>query len=1629
MKNLYTLLSFILFVSLTSFGQGKVNYDTRSRFYLGFNVGATYHTKTEVDLNNMFRGGGGFTFGYSFGMKPDRLLSLDLQLCYLLGSFKGASQVPYEFNSTNSLDVLGNGVVLGQIDEYNTAYGKYAPNFHTWVNDWSLELKLNTNRLRENTGWNLFVLGGIGYNRYTTHADFYDANSSQIKYESDWYDNVVFNDDYESKIVENIDWMPSFGVGLERQITPNSAFTLMGRTTWTRNNDFDGLTNSFSGQTSGANDKYHYVSAGIKFYLGGRHNTYVEDDEDPILDPNPPLPVTGKKPVARFTVPNKTPINLTVDQYSLLALVQNVVGKQDITFTHNGKILSNYAYNANTDQLNFSAILTAGQNIFTVTAINDYGRAEDQTVIIYTPITVVELPEVTITKPGLNNITVANATYNFEATVLHVSGKQNISIYINGNNNPNFNYNGNSKQVTASLTLLPGKNIVTITGTNTDGSDSETTTIIYRKVVTGNPPIVTIITPSVNPLNTSISSVNVVAKVINVSAKSNIKITVNGVNTNNFSFNTNDKTVRFNVSLLNGSNSVIVKGTNQFGHDLSETTIIYKKVVSKQPPVVSITNPGVSGSAVSTSQINIIGKVLFVNQKNNISVVVNGSVLNNFSYNFNNKEVKFLANLVQGSNTVQIIATNIDGQDQANTLVIYQPVQIAKPPVVNIYSPLNGTVVNVPNVTVQGNAMNVSSKNNVTVLINGQSTSNFNFNTSTQNVTLNTNLQTGNNTIQIIGSNADGQDQAIVNIVYNKPVVKTPPVVAIIDPSIDNKVYTVGNVTVKSTVLFVSSANDINVKLNGNNIYNFSFNANTKLLTIPISLVSGTNTLLVTGSNSDGTDTKQRVIRYKKAVTINPPTVNYINPGVSPITVNNPSFSVKAITTSIASKNQIELKQNGTVINSNGYSFVGSTLNYSSTLVLGNNIFEVTVTNNGGTDSKTTMIEYKKEVVPCTKPTIGYVAPSPNSTVTVANQNIEAQINNHIPGTVVTLKLNGASQGVMSFNQGTQIANKNVSLKQGVNTLEVTVTNSCGINKSTFIINYNYTAPCKKPVLVITSSNQPISAVKFLLKGNVTNIVSANQVVLKLNGVTKTISLTNGIFTANLTLNNGLNTITLKATNNCGFDSKAITIVSNQCKAPNLVLINPLKANVTVTKNSYSLILKVTGDVLKGNVVVRQNGVVIPFSFNASTKQISVNASNLKNGLNTISVAVNNNCGSDNVQYKITANLCSSPLIKLNGGIGSSRGNTVSSHAYKFIATVTGMKSKTGISVLLNGKAVGFTYNASTGQLLSNMTLKEGSNAIVVSANNTCGTDSKTQTILAKTCVAPTLKSANSKIQRTTQKDYQKFSFNVTGVTSQSQITVKLNGKVIGKRFTNGLLSFTASGLKIGVNTISVTVASNCGTDQSVVKITRKICSKPAITQKTNATQISSLTFSYSALVSGIASKSNVVLKVNNKVVAFNFNTGTKLLTASLVLKSGANTIVLTATNSCGTTTKTHTITMKNCKDPQIKVGYPTNTNITTANSTFSLLAIGINVVQNEITVTNNGKNIPFTFTVSNGKITVLVANMTSGANNIIIKGTNPCGTSQVTYAINYTGTVGNRSQGKSSPGDTKKRGTSLKKN
>ena len=1015
--------------------------------------------------------------------------------------------------------------------------GGYIPNFRTQLLSGSIELALNTNRLRENTGWNFQIFGGIGVKGYNTTTDLVDGTGQIYDYTGvnntktslqDFRDRV-----YETELTDgfDVDWAGSFGVGVSYQVTPWMSFGLSHKMTWTRDNTkFDFNPNDVGGIPTTGNDIYHYSSAGLKFHLFGGGSGTIDDDivedttninnfdpvDDPVVDP----PVT-QRPIVDIYDPGVSPYTVEYNHFNLRAYVHHVDGRQNITFKQNGVVTNNFSYNPSSDKFSSNVVLQPGQNIFEITGWNDAGQDYESTIIIYKPEEpVIEPPIVTITNPSYSPYTTQNSSFAFAATVLNVDSKSQIKVYFNGQYLPNFTYSTSSKNLYATLNLQEGTNTVTVTATNAAGSDSKTAKIIFEKPIERQPPIVNFVNPAVDPYTTANPYMNVTASVLNVDGKANIQVKVNGNPITNFTYSMSTKYVNFNIALQEGANVIEVTGTNEVGSDYDNTTIIYKKPETPRPPIVTFLDPATDPITVYSQTYNVTAKVLNVNSASDITLKINGVQSYNFAYSPSSKEMTFTTNLLLGSNVIEVTGTNQWGTDQETTTIIYKKIVPQAPPVVNITYPID-----------------------------------------------------------------------------------------------DNQVYATPNLTLVASVLNVNSAANINVTVNGNATNNFTYNTSTKVLNLPLTLIEGTNTVVITGTNTAGSDSDTRLIIYQRPVVPTPPTVAFVNPPTSPYSVTTENYQITASTTNIDTKAQISLLHNGNLIPDAQYTFTSShQILYNATLIEGSNIFEVIVTNNDGTANDMAIVIYKPANEPCIIPTVGYISPVPYSTVNDPNVNIDAQINNHSQGTVVELLLNGVSKGFMAYNQNTSIASLPVILAEGSNAITVIVTNDCGTNQATFTINYVAPeAPCYDPSFQTTEAlNQSTQATTISLSAGVSEISSQADLHVTLNGQAIPFIFDQGTMTVTVTnaaLAMGNNTVILTATNDCG---TAVLTYHIERKPCNLPVISMPSHNDGLVSNDASIPFTINvSNAPSSGIELLINGISQPYNFNDQTGILSA-AINLK---------------------------------------------------------------------------------------------------------------------------------------------------------------------------------------------------------------------------------------------------------------------------------------------------------------------------------------------------------------------------------------------------------------------------------
>lgn len=1611
MNKIFTLLAITFLSIFQGFAQNYVNYDRDSRWFIGANIGGTWTTQTEVPYR--VRGGYGFTFGRSFGMQPDNIFAWDVRARFLHAQVQGQATNRYVLDSTSSLGLSQYGPAL---QTYQDSLGYFIPNYRTNLVRGSLELVLNTNRLRQNTGWNLSVFGGIGITGYHTAADLVD---NDIFLNEPTYDYSKLNNtsasnvlnlqdgNYETDLVGDefdyeVDWMPSFGFGISRQVHPAVAIGLEHKMTWTRTNLFDGMPNNFDGTPSTTNDMYHYTALTFKFHLfRGNHNIVedpiVDDPVDPIVDE----PVSLKKPVVDIYDPNMSPHTTANSVFTIKANVYYVDDKSGITFKQDGNNNTNFAYNPTTNEFLSNVVLHPGQNLFEITGVNSAGSDYESVIIVYQkeeqPL---NPPIVTITNPPYSPYYSSSDIFGLVSTVLNVDTKSQIRVYLNGVNLSGFSYDHAAKVVNASLNLNDGTNTVTVTATNSAGSDSKTVEIVYDRPEKAQPPIVDFINPGVDPYYTTLATIPIKATAFNVATKSDLTVKLNGNPVSSFSFNVVSKEIYFNVNLITGANVVEIKGVNSAGMDMESTTIIYSRPENPQPPIVTFVDPNTNPITVYSPSYNVTAKV-----------------------------------------------------------------------------------------------EHVASKSDITLKINGVATTLFSYSVSSDLMTFSTGLLEGSNVIEIKGVNAHGSDIETTTIIYKKSLPQAPPIVTITYPSVDNVVFESPNITLTATVLNVASGSDIAVIVNGTVLTDFIYNPLTKVLTVPLVLVEGNNSVQVTGVNMAGTDTKKRIIIHKKPIVPSPPTVDFINPPSSPHLVEVPSYTVTANTTHIDSKSQIVLKQNGSLIPNGSYSFVGGNqIIYNAALIPGSNVFEVRVENADGVATDVAVINFDQDDEPCIIPTVGYISPVPYSTVSDPNVTIDAQINNYAPGTTIELKLNEISQGYMTYDAGTSVASKEITLLAGSNAVNVVVTNPCGTNKATFTLIYKAPdAPCFDPVLTASSlstfttldevitllvasshvtdaseltvklngaeipftfdsgtGNITISDINLVLGSNSLSITAktacggavlvysitrekceaptisgispvsgseteassvvlnatvanavASDIVLLLNGVSQAFSfdeVTHKLSQA-LSLNVGSNTIEIQVKNACGEAGKVIEITRKvPCTTILTNLLKPTAKTVTVTEEDYSITLHTTGLNNAEQITAQLNGNDVPFTFDVVSGNIVLPTFKLIKGENTVVIGMVNNCSKSSVSYKITYNGCEPPVVIINDVFA---GMTVSESIYNLAAVVTNVAEADDISLKVNDAVVDFDYNPVTHLLTAAFTLMEGSNSIKIEANGCEKVSASATIIYEKPCdkITHTLMTPNTTPTVSVESEFE-ITLSTFGVESAAQIVVKLNGSTIPFMFNPETKIITITGIDLidGTNTVIVTMTNNCSSDVVNYAIIYDGCLEPIIGLGSNPPAVSVPTYSFEATVSNVSNSSDIQVLLNDAPVSFVFDPVSGGLNATVVLAVGNNTIRIIAAG-CETATKDFVVNYSvPCENIAYTLGSPAELTVEVAESKININLVVQHVSPAGISVKRNGTLVPFTY--ADNILSINAVSLVDGTNTVEVNLSNACSSEKITYTI-----------------------------
>ena len=1168
--------------------------------------------------------------------------------------------------------------------------------------------------------------------------------------------------------------------------------------------------------------------------------------------------------------------------------------------------------------------------------------------------------------------TVNDSVFSIRARVSKINSNNDV-MFIQDDQIVETIYNANTDYVSGSVILKEGENKLLFIASNKCGESLDSVTVIYNPDFCPKG-VITIFEPSdtVSSRETTLKArvLQLQGGIITVSLNNRIVP---------HTFNASTNRLESKLNLNQGINTYSIRAVNKCGDTSVSKTVVFYCV----PPTVAIGSPE-NGKRYTNGAGNIVASVRNITDKSQIQITHNGtSVVPNL--NAKTGAVGGSFNMVEGTNTITITVTNDCGTDTKSVIFNYEKPCLL--PVVSITTPANGSNVTSSSVNVRGTISNISNGTNVQMTLNGVAVnSGFNNGSFSSNL----NLRQGSNTIQVTGVNECGRDSKSITISYSCPA----PTVSLVSP-INGTQTSTSRVVVSGNTTNVSSQSQLRVTLNGTSVP-FTFNASARSFSGTINVSGGQNIIQVVATTPCGTATKTAVVSMNQACPA--PVVNIVNPA-NGTSVNSNQLTLSGTAINVTNQSELRVTLNGIA---QAFTFNSGTFVAPLSLTTGNNTIQVKATNACGTDIKSTTVNYSQA---CPAPTALISSPRNGLNATSLSVPFTGIVTNVSSASQVILKVNGVSVA-KNVNTTSGLVTATLNLKEGGNTILLTVTTNCGTDSKTVTASYK----CPLPTINIASPNTGMSysTSPIQFSGFVSGASTQSQIVVKLNGAVIPFTFNTGTkqFSGSMNLVTGSNTLEASVTNQCGTSTKSSTVnYAKSCPPPSVILTSP---NGKGTSTSAVQITGLANNVTSQNQIsVKLNGATLPISFNASTK-VFTSMATLIEGNNTIVATVTNECGIDTKTVSVIyTKLCPKPTLAITS---PANGSSPIDQFITINVVTTNVTSQSQITLTLNGKAIPFTFNASSQTFVGNYDLTEGNNVIVATVTNECGTATKTVTLnWSKPCPKPTVTitspNGNDALIAATQ---------ITGiaqnVTIKNEISVMLNGASVPFSFNATTKVFTASAtLKEGSNTIQVKVTNSCGTDTKTVNKTyTKICSKPTvrITSPANGSSPIDQFVTINGVTSNVISKSQITLKINGVNIPFTFNAGNNSFQGMYDLTEGTNVIVATATNECGTTTSTvNLVWSKPCPKAVVKILSHTNYSSISTQTTTIIGTVANIAIAGDLKMTVNGAQQRFTYNNTTKGFSSAV-NLIAGANRIVVTATTQCGVVSETLLLNVNAPV-----------------------
>lgn len=544
-------------------------------------------------------------------------------------------------------------------------------------------------------------------------------------------------------------------------------------------------------------------------------------------------------------------------------------------------------------------------------------------------------------------------------------------------------------------------------------------------------------------------------------------------------------------------------------------------------------------------------------------------------------------------------------------------------------------------------------------------------------------------------------------------------------------------------------------------------------------------------------------------------------------TVSNPNYTLVAyLQNAIAGQTQVTI--NGALVPNVNFQTNGR-LTSQLGLYEGINTIQITTWNECGQDTETIRIQYQPQ---CDDPLVTFTNPRTSRVSTEsAAYNYSAQLNNIQRGNLVQVYVNGTQQSNFTINYSTLQLSGTANLHQGTNTIQIIATNNCGSHTQT--VNVEYNVYCPIPIIQLTSNRGEVQSARYYFTANISDISQTNQVVVKLNGIQQngisvTRTATGVSLSSYLTLAEGINRITITATNSCGNDTETFQVIYDEPCVPATILVTaPRTSKLTTSESTIFIQATITDVDEKSDIRFMVNGVYVnDFTYNATTDILKATV-RLNEGQNTIQITAQNDCSTVTENIGVTyTRPCNPPTVNFTA---PSNGSTVTTTSTTVYAAVNNVTSVNQLEVYLNGTRINnFTFTNGVVTIPINMI--NGNNTVQIIATTVCGSQSNKLNVISnppKPTVPKPQVTFKSDCDIVVEPGSRTFSGQVSGVTSPDQITVLVNGQEqnnIQYSFNGSTYNFNVQvrAGTVGQYTVTIIATNEGGTTTKTCTVTVK---------------------------------------------------------------------------------------------------------------------------------------------------------------------------------------------------------------